>query len=142
MPSTTLPAAATGLPTRRRALAALAGAGAALNLPKAAHALPAPADPIPALYAERQRITDQVDRCRSDDEADPLMDRWAALDREAMANPATTLAGAVASLEWVKAEYMQFKVDVHEGDADQGDFLTLALLDGALGVLRSIGGEA
>ena len=127
-------------PTRRAALAALAGLGGSLAIPTAISAAPSRADPIPDLLAERRCAIHAVNvgLYATEDEAEALMDRWSACDAAAITSPATTPAGAAASLEWAREELLQFGFDVHKTDDDAR--IVLALLDGALGVLRGIGG--
>lgn len=98
---------------------------------------PSSADPIPALYAEKLLLCNAIDAglYASDEEAETLMDRRNSCDMRAAASRPTTMAGAVASIEWVRAEILQFGFD--EKSDDHGAELVRALLDGALEVMRS-----
>ena len=74
-----------------------------------------------------------------EEEANRLMDRWAEINREAMAARPVTLAGAIGALEYARREFHQFHIETREdigGQPCPGDTLVLHLLDGALGVLR------
>ena len=100
------------------------------------------ADPIPVLFADVERaIALMNDDSLSDAEADRLGELWELNDRQATLSPATTVEGAAASIQWVRRELLQF--GFHPGNADNGTRLVLALLDGALGVMRAqMGGPA
>jgi hypothetical protein len=88
MPNAIVPAAATGLPSRRTALASLAGLGAALSLAKAAQAAPAADHPdarLLALGAKLDRIEEQAAPLRDivnaiDDTTHPAFDAYDALE--------------------------------------------------------------
>ena len=92
----------------------------------------APADPILALYAEARKLHDEVGGIEDDDEAHPIMVRWSDVEIEATATRPTTMAGAIAALEWARWDYAGDKLL----NGDQGDRLIFALIEGALGVLR------
>ena len=118
--------------TLLRGLAALPLAGL---VPATALAGIASADPIPALYAEARKLHDEVGGIEDDDEAHPIMVRWSDVELEATASRPTTLAGAIAALEWARWDYAGDKLS----NGDQGDRLIFALIDGALGGLRPMG---
>ena len=58
-----------------------------------------------------------------------------AFEDAALTTQATTVRGAIASLEWAASEFVEFYVDEPE---DGGDYLIVALLNGALRVLRDL----
>ena len=123
---------------RRAVLAGLAGlplvAAPAIALSAVSGFMPA--DPFTTYH---QRIVDlhaAIDTGLGDEAADPLMDAWGAIDREALAGQPVTLAGAAGALEMARREFVQFKIFEQEGTADPSNRLILHLLDGALGVLR------
>ena len=64
-----------------------------------------------------------------------------ACDVEAAVTPVTTPADAIASIEWVQDEPLQFGFDENDLEGN-GSRLVLALLEGALGVLQGMGGAA
>ena len=107
-----------------RSLAALPLAGVAL-----------PADPIPALNREAMKLCADVQGVEDDDVADPIMERWSDVELQGIAARPTTLAGAIAALEWTQWEHMRDRMARHP---DQGGHLLLAMLDGALDVLRQV----
>lgn len=134
--------------TRRSILRGLAAAPLA-TLPVAI--CPQAADPIVPLFAEKRRLAGLINGGgRTEAEADALMDRWSACDIAALGTRATTPAGAMASIEWVRGELLEFGfrarpfLDEREAGiaADCGARLVLALLDGALGVLRAQRGQS
>ena len=137
--------------TSRRTL--LKGLGALPMVPMyGAVAVASPADPILPIYAESVRLADFINGEHHETEAaiDALMDRSCACNTAAMTVKATTPAGAIASIEWAQSELLEFgftaRPFIDERDAglaaDRGAKLVLALLDGALGVLRAQGGVA
>lgn len=141
--------------TRRSILRGLAGLPLAPVYRTAAVAAPAAlaaADPIPPIYAESLRLTGFINggHHATEAEAEAVMDQLGACDTAALTVKATTPAGAIASIEWAKSELLEFGFRAHstvdERDAglvvDRGSRLVLALLDGALGVLRAQGGAA
>lgn len=97
-----------------------------------------PDDPFPGYLREILDVLASIEASESDEEADPLMDRWAEIDRLAKTTRPSTLAGAIASLEYARRELVQFEMNDDESCDDPTASLLLALLDGALGVLRTI----
>lgn len=98
-------------------------------------------DVVPALYAEKLRVCDLINSWpdATDSEADVLMDRWGACDRAAVEAPASTLAGAIASIEWAKTELLEFGFQADITNSGKGENFVLALLNGALGALQGLG---
>ena len=96
---------------------------------------------VPALHAEKHRTVDLINgqHYSTEDEVDALMDRWGNLERQALANPATTLADAIALVEWALEELLEHGFDTSIDD--QGKVVP-AMLNKAIGVLRMIGGAA
>ena len=117
---------------RRTLLCGLAALPLAGLVPANALAGIASADPILTLYSEARKLHDDVGGIEDDDEAHPFMERWSAVELEATASRPTTLAGAIAALEWARWDYAGDKLL----SGDQGDRLIFALIEGALGVLR------
>jgi hypothetical protein len=130
--------------TRRAALAAFASLGAGAAIPKALAARSVSTDPLPALYAEKVRLIALINEGQHATEAatDALMDAWGACDNQAIATPATTTAGAIASIQWAREELLEFGFAVDPVPDDRGVRIVLSLLDGALGALRRNGGAA
>ncbi len=121
--------------TLLRGLAALPLAGL---VPATALANPATADPfigyhreILDLFAANDAIEDLTDEA-----AKPNMQRWQEIDDLGRTTRPTTLAGALGALEWARREHVQFNMGEDEADADPCNSLVLALIDGAIGVLR------
>ena len=114
-------------------------------------ALPGSAEPIVALRRRFLAHMAVVDRYVAsatvtpveETEADEAMNAASALEDEAEHAPATTLAGALAALEWGRDEFSNCYVQGRERP-DIADVWTLTMLDKALGVLRqaAMGGQA
>lgn len=122
------------MPDRRSLLRGLAGlpAMAAASTPEAAVAISG--DPIIRLrgvWLHQQALCDR--NGISEQEAEACYQRHVAAEREAIRRRATTVPGAICSLEWAQAEFRE-----HHDRGCQGDALLLALLDGALGVLHRL----
>ncbi len=127
---------------RRSMLAGLAALPVA-GLPVAAVAVAGLHDPFTRYGAEILALHAAIDACESDEASDRLMDRWGAIDAQAMVGRPMTLAGALGALEYARREIHQFHVAASEGIGDEvcpGDRLVLHLLDGAIGVLRQAAG--
>lgn len=120
----------------RRVLTLVAAAGATAGLPGAAQASGgARPDPILALRTYHAALTDfmnEPDTHFTDPEGEALQEQLIAIERKVMQTPATTPAGALASLEWVRHELV-----LQSSGSGHADRLILALVDGALGVLRA-----
>ena len=114
-------------------------------------ALPGSTEPIVALRRRFLAHMTVVDRyvasatvTKADEiEADDAMNAAAALEAEAEHASVTTLAGALAALEWGRDEFSNCYVRGRERP-DIADVWTLTMLDKALGVLRqaTTGGQA
>lgn len=137
MPALPPPAPLPSLPTafsRRAAIVgavastgALAGAAARALGPSGA----LPADDMPRLYAEARALRGALDRAGSEAELDRLDERVTDLERRAIAIRVNSSAGAVAALEWARSEVELFS------EATRGDGFIVAMMDHALGVLRT-----
>jgi hypothetical protein len=139
--SKAIPAAATSLPPSRRsvlhAVACLPLAALSACVPDIATAAVV-GDPILPLYGEALAIRAFISRPEVDDDAcEASVLRLRDIDYQVFVTQATTAPGAIASLEWARAEFVE-----HYDEGGQGDRLILALIDGALGVLRAKGGAA
>ena len=123
---------------RRAVLAGLAGLPFAA-VPAGAipsQVLGGPADPFVTYHQRILAIQAAVNTGLGDDAADPLMDAWGAIDREAMAVRPTTFAGAAGALGYARREFVQFEMQDKEQTENPSHLLILHLLDGAIGVLR------
>ncbi len=121
--------------TLLRGLAALPLAGL---VPAAALANSAAADPFIGYHREILDLfaTNSAREDESDEAAEPFMERWEEIDGLGRTTRPTTLAGALGGLEWARREHVQFNMSDDEADGDPCNGLVLALLDGAIGVLR------
>ena len=130
---------------RRSMLAGLAALPAA-GLPIATLAATRQADPFTNYGAEVVALHEAMSALppdAPDADSDAFMDRWGAIDAEAMAGQPTTFAGAAGALEYARREFVQFHVEPREDggrEIDPGDKLILHLIDGAIAVLRRAAG--
>ena len=74
------------------------------------------------------------------DKANTRTDRWGGHRPFAMSARPTTIPGAVACLAYARREFVQFDMHGDEAEDNRGHKLILHLVDGAMGVLRSMGG--
>ena len=63
-----------------------------------------------------------------------------AIDRLALSARPTTVSGAMLCLAYARREFVQFDMRGDEAEDNRGHQLILHLVDGAMGVLRSMGG--
>ena len=123
---------------RRALLLGLATLPLAGLVPATALANPATADPFTGYHREILDLfaANEAREDTSDEAAEPFMERWEEIDDLGRTTRPTTLAGALGALEWARREHVQFNMDDDEADGDPSNSLVLALLDGAIGVLR------
>ena len=94
-------------------------------------------DPFVAMHQQAAAALDHLNADDGSDEA-ATSETLASLRKRAFDINATSLSGALASLEWARMEFAAFYIDPQgKGDApDWLDLFTLNLLDGTIGVLR------
>ena len=109
---------------------------AAPTVAMSTRALAGSADPFTAYHSRILALHARIDTGLGDEAADPLMDAWGAIDREAIAGQPTTFAGAAGALAYARREFVQFEMQDTEETDNQSHLLILHLLDGAIGVLR------
>ena len=130
-----LPGLADALSRRRAIFGAVALAAAPVAaLP--ALASPEAVDPIVDIYQTATALQAYAARPDiSEDAADEAGEKVCDLKAEAFELGATTPAGALASLLWAREEFSRYYVDIK--DPDWMNRWTLAMIDNAIGVLRS-----
>lgn len=119
----------------RRVLTLVAAAGATAGLPGADQGSCATSpDPILALRTYHAALTDYMnepDTHFTDEEGGIFQEQLVAIERKVMQTQATTPAGALASLDWLRQEFANAS-----SGSEHGDRFMLALVDSALGVMR------
>ena len=126
---------------RRAVLAGLAGLSIAAvpAVATSTRALAGSADPLVIMHQQAAAALGHLNAGADDGtDGDATFDTLANLRERAFDMRATTLPGALASLEWARMEFASFYIDRQE-ESDTPDWLdrfTLNLLDGAIGVLR------
>ena len=102
-------------------------------------ALAGSADPLVAMHREAATALDHLNAGVDDGaDGDVTFDTLANLRERAFDMRATSLPGALASLEWARMEFAAFYIDpqARGEEPDWLDRFTLNLLDGTIDVLR------
>ena len=126
---------------RRAVLAGLAGLpfAAVPAVAVSTRALAGSADPFVAMHRQAATALDHLNAGVDDGaDGDVTFDTLANLRERAFDMRATSLPGALASLEWARMEFAAFYIDP-QAKGEEPDWLdrfTLNLLDGAINVLR------
>ena len=90
---------------------------------------------------ETHRAMEALPPEATDADAVVFMDRWADIDRMAMADRPKTFADAIGALHYARREHHQFNIETRDGTDSEpcpGDRLILHLLDGAITVLQRV----
>ena len=127
--------------SRRRAISGAVALAATPVAVLQAATQSAAVDPFAGYHREILSLHDDInDGELTEDEANTRMDRWGAIDRLALSARPTTVSGAMACFTCARREFVQFDMHGDEAEDNRGHQLILHLVDGAMGVLRSMGG--
>ena len=128
--------------SRRRALFGAVALAAAPAVALPALASPEAVDPIVDMYHRAVRLLAVHDHPDTSEEArDTAYDGLSEMRATAFETTATTLAGALASLQWARDEFASYYVETGTKEPDWLDLFTLKMMDNAIAVLRAEVGD-